>query len=261
MPIDNLQTHRRSIIGHSIFLFIKYFIQMKYLFSFSLIILCIVSCKGPSKNTMLLTAEVKGLRKGVLVLQKWNDSTLLPIDSVTVDGQDFFEFSATIEEPEIHYLTLRFTDSVSKELQLPFFAEAAPIHIATELENFDIQAKIAGSVNQQKIDEYKQLITRYRNRNLELIQERFNALKNNNDSMANAKEKQRESITRNTYLATVNFAINNSDFEVAPYLTLTEIYNANPKYLDTIYKSLTPKIKNSKYGKQLEFFIKSKMEK
>tara|TARA_R110002033_G_scaffold1173_5_gene11021 strand:- start:1167 stop:1322 length:156 start_codon:yes stop_codon:yes gene_type:complete len=44
---------------------------------------------------------------------------------------------------------------------------------------------------------------------------------------------------------------------VAPYLALTEIYNAQVKYLDTISNSLTPKVKDSKYGKELQSFIKT----
>ena len=56
---------------------------------------------------------------------------------------------------------------------------------------------------------------------------------------------------------TVNFAMNHKEYELAPYLMLSEIYNSNTKYLDTVYKALTPKIKDSKYGKSLESFIKS----
>ena len=54
---------------------------------------------------------------------------------------------------------------------------------------------------------------------------------------------------------TINFAINNKDSEVAPYLALSEIYDANIKYLDTINNQLTPKVKASKYGKQLQDYI------
>ncbi len=36
---------------------------------------------------------------------------------------------------------------------------------------------------------------------------------------------------------------------------LSEVSNANIKYLDTVYVNLTPKIKDSKYGKALESFI------
>ncbi len=58
---------------------------------------------------------------------------------------------------------------------------------------------------------------------------------------------------------TVNFAMNHQEYELAPYLMLSEIYNSNTKYLDTVYKSLTPKIKDSKYGKALESLIQSRV--
>ena len=61
--------------------------------------------------------------------------------------------------------------------------------------------------------------------------------------------------TKRKYLYTVNFALNNKDSEVAPYIALSEIYDANINLLDTINKVLTPEIKASKYGKKLEEFI------
>jgi hypothetical protein len=60
------------------------------------------------------------------------------------------------------------------------------------------------------------------------------------------------------YLAALNFAKNNNDLEVAPYLMLAKVYDVNVNYLDTIYNSLTPKIKDSKYGKALKSLIKSR---
>ena len=60
---------------------------------------------------------------------------------------------------------------------------------------------------------------------------------------------------RRKYLYTTNFAINNKDSEVSPYLALTEIYNARINLLDTINNSLTAKVKASKYGKELQSFI------
>ena len=53
----------------------------------------------------------------------------------------------------------------------------------------------------------------------------------------------------------MNFALNNNDSEVAPYLALTEIYNAKVHLLDTINNTLTAKVKESKYGKELQTFI------
>jgi len=45
---------------------------------------------------------------------------------------------------------------------------------------------------------------------------------------------------------------------VAPYIALAEIYDINLKYLDTIQKSLSPKVAQSKYGIKLKELIKER---
>jgi len=50
--------------------------------------------------------------------------------------------------------------------------------------------------------------------------------------------------------------VKNANFEVAPYIALTDLFDANIGLLDTINNSLTPSIKQSKYGKQLDVYIK-----
>ena len=52
--------------------------------------------------------------------------------------------------------------------------------------------------------------------------------------------------------------MNNKDLEIAPYLAVSEIFDANVKYLDTIYSSLTPQVRKSKYGKTLKEFIEER---
>ena len=56
---------------------------------------------------MILTGTVDGLRKGTLYLQKIQDSTLVNIDSVVVNGNPEFQFKTEIESPEIYYLYLK----------------------------------------------------------------------------------------------------------------------------------------------------------
>jgi hypothetical protein len=46
----------------------------------------------------------------------------------------------------------------------------------------------------------------------------------------------------------INFSINNSESEISPYVAGKFLKDANQKYLDTIYNSLSKKIKDSKYG-------------
>jgi hypothetical protein len=42
---------------------------------------------------------------------------------------------------------------------------------------------------------------------------------------------------------------------VAPYIALSEIYDINLKYLDTIQKSMSPKVAKSFYGKKLTDYV------
>jgi hypothetical protein len=63
------------------------------------------------------------------------------------------------------------------------------------------------------------------------------------------------------YLYTANFALNNAKHEVGPYLALSEIYDANIKYLDTIRKSMSPKVAKSRYGKMLTEFVAERKNK
>ena len=57
------------------------------------------------------------------------------------------------------------------------------------------------------------------------------------------------------YLYSINYAINNKDNEVAPYIALSDVYDVNSTFLDTIYKSLTPRIATSKYGVILKDYL------
>ena len=232
---------------------------MKHYLSLFVIFFLLLSCGGdPSENSMLLTGEVRGLKKGSLYLQKVSDTAYVTLDSMVVDGSAIFSFSEEITAPEVFYLTLTFEDSSNTIKRLPFFAEAGSVTVNTTLENYERDARIIGSVNQEKLNEYKILMKRYNDKNLDLIKKGLDALKEGNDSLATVNKAQQDKLLKNRYLASVNFAKNNGAYEVAPYITLTEIFDVNTKYLDTIYVSLTPKIKDSKYGKALESFIKER---
>jgi len=234
---------------------------MKYCLIVFCFLLMFSSCGNePAENEMRLTGEVKGLRKGNLWLQKLDDTVFISVDSMMVDGDSNFEFSEEISEPEVYYLTMSFQDSSDVIKRLPFFAESGELTLRTSLENYESDMIVTGSANQDKWEEYKELMKRFNNQNLELIEEELNALKEGNDSLVEQVKKQQDRLLKNTYLASVNFAANHSDHEIAPYIVLTEVFDLNLRYLDTIHASLTPKIKDSKYGKALESLIQSRKE-
>ena len=215
------------------------------------VLMLLIACSS-NEDKMMLTGNVKGLKKGTLLLQKIQDSVLVSIDSVLVNGSSLFSFKETILEPEIYYLNLRLENGILKDDRISFFAEANPINISTNLTNFAIDAKVTGSNNQEKYKTYKKIIDRYSDRNLELIEQSFEAKRQGNDSLANKLDSTQKSILAKKYLATISFALSNKDFEVSPYLMVSHVNDAKFVYLDSVYNNLTPKIKDSKYGKDLE---------
>jgi hypothetical protein len=207
---------------------------------------------------MQLTGTVNGLKKGTLLLQKIEDTMVVSVDSVVVDGDPNFRFTEVISSPEIYYLYLRLENGTLLDDRIPFFAEPAEISIETSLKKFGNDVTINGSVNQAKLDSYKQLMRRFNNRNLDIIEQTLKARQEGHDSLAIALSSQKDKLLASKYLATVNYALQQKDYEIAPYLMLSEVYDANLKYLDTVYKVLTPEIRESKYGKELSSFIKDR---
>ncbi|MBT3587568.1 MAG: DUF4369 domain-containing protein [Flavobacteriaceae bacterium] len=228
----------------------------KYLTILTVLIL-FIACSS-NEDKMTLTGNVKGLKKGTLLLQKIQDSVLVSVDSVLVNGSSLFSFKETILEPEIYYLNVRLENGILKDDRIAFFAEANPINIGTTLTNFTIDAMVTGSNNQEKYKTYKKIIDRYSDRNLELIEQIFEATKQGNDSLANKLDSIQKSILAKKYLATISFALSNKDFEISPYLMVSHVNDAKLVYLDSVYNNLTPKIKDSKYGKDLKSLIGSR---
>ena len=227
---------------------------MRYFLLFSVLFLFVLSCTKDTEM-MNLTGTVKGLKKGTILFQKFEDTVLVTIDSVIVDGNSNFTFSDMVESPEIYYLYVRLKDGTLRDDRITFFAENSDINIKTNLKNFGSAAIVTGSKNDSILKQFLKIKDRYVIRNLSLIEERLKLDQVIKDSSAIKIEQRQRALNTNKYLATINFALNHKDYELAPYLVLSEVYDANVKYLDTVYKALTPKIKDSKYGKELESFI------
>jgi hypothetical protein len=102
------------------------------------------------------------------------------------------------------------------------------------------------------------MIKRFNKENLALVKEDFEAQKANDQDKLLELEKRFDRNLKRRYLYTVNYALNQKDFEVAPYLMVSEVFDANIKYLDTVYNNLAPKVKKSFYGEELKNLIKER---
>ena len=225
-------------------------IRIRFLILLSALIL-ITGCEPKPKNNidkMIVKGRIEGLRKGKLYLQKIEDTLLVNIDSTLVKGMPNFSFEIPIETAEIFYLYLEKEDGDSLNDRILFFGEKGTIEINTLLKTFDSSAEIKGSKNQELLQEYLSFNKKFNEQNLELIEGFYKAQLKKNSKQSDSLQQKIDDLLRRRYLYTINFAAQNTDQNIAPYLALTEVYDANLSLLDTIAFKMTPKVRNSKYG-------------
>ena len=228
---------------------------MKKLLTSFLFVVILMSCADSSENTMIVSGTVKGLKKGVLYLQKVSDTSLVTIDSLEIRGDGNFSFKTVLESPEVFYLYLNKKDNNIVNDRITFFGEPGEITINTAWNSFDTKAVIEGSETHKKLEEYRKVMSRFNSQNLELIRAASDpAFQNDAEAMDSLQKANDKNILR-SYLYSLNFALNHKDSDIAPYIALTEVADANIMYLDSIYNSLTPEVANAKYGRALQNYL------
>jgi hypothetical protein len=85
-----------------------------------------------------------------------------------------------------------------------FFAEPGNINIETKWTLSFMELKSQDQKNQELYEEYKKINSRFRNDNLTLLEQKFNAIKSNNTKAIDSHARQ-DSNTKRRYLYT-NFA-------------------------------------------------------
>lgn len=219
-------------------------------------ILVFISCtQKKATKSFVLTGNIKGLKKGTLYIQRIKDTALVAIDTIKISGDSHFTSEFDLQSPEMLYLFLDRGVTNSMDNNIAFFAEPGKLNLDTSLDFFTADVTITGSKNQELYDEYRKVVSRYVDQDLDLIEKKFKAIKDKHTDEVNKIEEEQKDVLKRKYLYTTNFAVNHRDYEVAPYVTLAEISDINLKFLDTIQKSMTPKVAKSLYGKKLNKLI------
>ena len=219
-----------------------------------LLVILITSCTQQSPKNTTVKGSIKGFQKGTLYLQSVKDGGFTTLDSLEMISTTDFVLSCDLEEAELLFLSL--SKDVDAE-RISFFADTGLTTINTSLKRFKYDAKIEGSEQQKLLESYYKNMERFKDQKLELIEAQLNAQKDGLSARADSLQIQMDKLVQRSYLYSINFAVNNKESEVAPFVAVSEIYDANVKYLDTINKVLPPKIANSKYGIILEDYIKT----
>lgn len=226
----------------------------------SIFILGACSDNKLAENEVQITGNIKGLKKGKLYIQRVQDSTLIALDTIVLNGKSTFESTIKLDSPEMLYLFVDRGVSNSIDNNLLFFAEPGKINIDTNLEFFLAEAKITGSKNQELYDQYKDIISKFNDEQLELLKAQIIGNKGNKNYSAEENSKKQDALLKRRYLYAANFAMTNADHEVAPYIAITDIYDMQPRFLDSIHIKMTPKVASSKYGKKFTEFLKKQKQ-
>ena len=217
-----------------------------------LFLLFIIGCVDESQKSTI-NLDVKGLKKGTLVLKKLSDSSFVKLDSFIVNSGDKINFSVLLDQPEMLFIDLKLNEG-SDIKTLNFFAEKSNMDIVTNLENFGYELVVKGSKNDSIYRNYISLNKKFNDQKLDLFKRSFEKSKSNDLDSLKIIEDLVVNINKRQFLHNANFAVRNSEFELSPYIALTDLYESK-KILDTVYKSLSARIKNSKYAKQLKSII------
>jgi hypothetical protein len=234
--------------------FPNFFILLSFLFFIN----CQQSKDNENKNLMIVKGKIEGLRKGKFFLQKIEDTLLISLDSIQISGTPLFEFKTNIETAEIFYLYLDKEDGDSLNDRILFFGGKGLIEINTLLKTFESSAEITGSKNQELLQEYISFNRKFNDQNLDLMQKFYQAQIQKNNAQADSLQYKIDNLLKRRYLYTINFAANNTDENIAPYLALTRVFDANLALLDSIAVKMTPEVRESKYGKELVSFLEKR---
>ena len=209
---------------------------------FLLLIIIISSCSP--NNNFQLNGDIKGLKKGTVILTKLIEGVEVTLDSIDLNGSSKFTLTAYLNEPEV--LKLKLTKSGIHNDEVEFFGNNGITNFKTNLKRFSYESNFEGSKQQEKLDDFNTMLNRFKEENLNFIKTQIE-FSGNQEKLDNISIELINLKKREMYFI-INFSINNSDSEISPYVAGKFLKDANLKYLDTIYNSLSKKIKDSKYG-------------
>ena len=210
------------------------------------------ACSSKKEGNMIVQGQIKGLKKGKLYLQKMVDTVLVSVDSIALLGTETFKLTDNVDSPVLYYLTF---DGNTTDKRILFFGEKGTITINDKVDEFGFNPEINGSKNQKILDKFNVMSKMFQNQRLEFIKKDFEAKKAKDEKLIDKLEKDYQRLVRRRVLYTTNFALTNADTEVAPYIALTEMYDASLKMLDTVNNSLSTEIKASDYGKRFQEYL------
>ncbi len=231
-------------------------ITMKKVLFFLIAILFIASCSESTSSKFSLSGSIDGIKVGKIYLQQLQDSVLVDVDSAFFDGNSDFSLKADIEQAKIMYLHLDVKDGKEFNDRFLFFAEDTIMTMTSSLSDFENEAVISGSKNQDVYMAFKKNNDRLNIVYTDLIKKSLSLTdEERTEAVSDSINRAYDKYLRKKVLYAINYAQLHKDKEVAPYILISEASEANPALLDSVFQKMPKKIQTTVYGKQLSELI------
>ena len=125
-------------------------------------------------NNFQLNGDINGLKKGTILLTKSSNGDEVILDSININGSSEFTLNSYLNEPEV--LKLKLIKSGIHDDEVEFFANQGIMTLNTSLKRFSYDAEFNGSYQQDKFEEFKEMISKFNEENLKLIKRQIESI-------------------------------------------------------------------------------------
>jgi peroxiredoxin len=215
------------------------------------------SCSKVAKGEYLITGNIKGIKTGLVFLQKQNPAGMgiINIDTVkVVDGK--FEIKGKITEPEISFIEVKNING-----KVPFVLEEGEITIAVDKDSI-FKSKLSGTYSNDEFYNFnsesnkiqKRLQKKVMDFQMKNMAAMNDARKNNDTVTINSLRKQYDVIQKDITDYTFNYPKNHPKSFISVLIVQAMFNNPNfkPAAIETTFNSLDESLKKTKPGKKIK---------
>lgn len=229
---------------------------MKKIFFLVAVAVSLYSCKNLGEGEYEITGTVKGMKTGLVYLEKQNPMGMggSAIDTVKiVDGK--FEIKGKTNEPEIHFLQI---DKVNGKV--PFILEGGEIEITVDKDSL-FKSKLKGTYSNEEFSKFNEESNKIQKK----LQKSVMAFQMKNMAVMNEAQQKNDTATMNRLRKEYDLIqkpITDYTFDYPKAhpksfisVLILQMMSSNPKYekdIEPLYNSLDASLKKTKPAKAIK---------
>lgn len=234
---------------------------MKKILLLLAVAVALYSCNKLAEGEYEITGTVKGMKTGLVFLEKQNPMGMAPqaIDTVKiVDGK--FEIKGKTTEPEIHFIQI---DKVNGKV--PFILEGGKIEITVDKDSL-FKSKLEGTYNNEEFSKFNEESSKIQKR----LQKQVMAFQQKNMAVMTEAQQKSDTVTMNRIRKDydviqkpiTDYTFNYPKTHPKSYISvlITQMMINNPKYTketEGVYNALDPSLKKTKAGKAVKVSLEN----